>query len=139
MQKRDMGPEYGGLSEIAQEAVDIVIERVEQGAPVAKLAFAVAEKPNWPHDSEAYAYPHPGGGIAWGLNGPPHGFCIARGIVGRPVPAAALPQPASGATVAPVEGSCPFCGHANEAAVPDGHGLIECTACPNKYTAPTRI
>lgn len=29
---------------------------------------------------EVYAYPHPGGGIAWGINGAPYGFCIARGI-----------------------------------------------------------
>jgi hypothetical protein len=29
---------------------------------------------------EAYAYPHPGGGIAWGFNDGQSGFCVARGI-----------------------------------------------------------
>jgi hypothetical protein len=30
---------------------------------------------------EAYAYPHPSGGIAWGFNSAAHGgFCIAKGI-----------------------------------------------------------
>lgn len=28
----------------------------------------------------AYAYKHGNGGIAWGVNGGEHGFCIARGI-----------------------------------------------------------
>ena len=28
---------------------------------------------------DVYAYPHPGGGIAWGINGGTQGFCIARG------------------------------------------------------------
>lgn len=30
---------------------------------------------------DAYAHPHPGGGIAWGLDGPPRGFNIARGVM----------------------------------------------------------
>jgi hypothetical protein len=29
---------------------------------------------------DVYAYRHPGGGIAWGVNGGAHGFNIARGI-----------------------------------------------------------
>ena len=31
-------------------------------------------------DGDVYAYPHPGGGIAWGVNGAPQGFNIARGV-----------------------------------------------------------
>ncbi len=30
--------------------------------------------------SEVYAYPHGGGGIAWGLNAGDSGLCIIRGI-----------------------------------------------------------
>lgn len=30
--------------------------------------------------TEVYAYPNPGGGIAWGVNGEPYGFCLARDI-----------------------------------------------------------
>ena len=33
-----------------------------------------------PDGSEAYAYPTVSGQIHFGLNGPPHGFCIARGV-----------------------------------------------------------
>lgn len=29
---------------------------------------------------EAYAYPHPAGGIAWGFAGGEYGFCIARRV-----------------------------------------------------------
>ena len=29
----------------------------------------------------AYAHPHPAGGIAWGLDGPPNGFNIRRGVM----------------------------------------------------------
>lgn len=32
-------------------------------------------------NGEAYAYPHPGGGIAWGFNSGETGFCIACGVV----------------------------------------------------------
>lgn len=32
-------------------------------------------------DGEAYAYPHPRGGISWGFNDGKTGFCIARGVV----------------------------------------------------------
>ena len=32
---------------------------------------------------DAYAHPHPGGGIAWGLDGPPRGFNIARGVMAK--------------------------------------------------------
>jgi hypothetical protein len=30
---------------------------------------------------EAYAYPHPGGGVSWGFNRGSDGFNIARGVV----------------------------------------------------------
>jgi hypothetical protein len=31
-----------------------------------------------------YAYPHPGGGIAWGRNGPPHSYNTHRGVIRNP-------------------------------------------------------
>lgn len=31
-------------------------------------------------DTEYYAYPYAGGGIAWGINGDPSGFNLKRGV-----------------------------------------------------------
>lgn len=33
-----------------------------------------------PDGGEAYAYPHPSGGVSWGFNRPGDGFNIARGV-----------------------------------------------------------
>lgn len=67
----------------------------EQKAAVRRVAELAA--PRWPRSTaigqrqteilpdggEAYAYPHPGGGIAWGYNDGETGFCVARGICRR--------------------------------------------------------
>jgi hypothetical protein len=55
-----------------KEAVERVIRQARA------MGRRVAE--NVGDDGEAYAYPAPHGGISWGFNGEPHGFCIARGI-----------------------------------------------------------
>lgn len=55
----------------AQAAVTEIVAEAR-----AKGAFAA--KPF--RSGDVYAYPHPDGGIAWGLNGGRDGFCIARGI-----------------------------------------------------------
>jgi hypothetical protein len=52
-----------------------------------KAVIAMVRKQSGRHSlnladgSEAYAYPHAGGGISWGLNGGAQGFNVARGVV----------------------------------------------------------
>ena len=61
------------LSKEQLARVDEVVARCRESGQTESL---VAES-----GDEFYAYPHAGGGVAWGVNGAAaHGFCIARGV-----------------------------------------------------------
>ena len=67
-----LNEEYAALSADQKRMVDGVVaeaRRTKQQARRASGGF------------DYYAYPHPGGGIAWGVDGPPHGFNIRRGVM----------------------------------------------------------
>lgn len=47
---------------------------------IAACRASGASEKEYGEDWDAYAYPQRDG-IAWGVNGPPFNFCVARGIV----------------------------------------------------------
>jgi hypothetical protein len=67
-----MNDEFGKLDVTTKAAVERAIAECKTSG----------ERVRRPHgvDGEVYAYPHGSGGIAWGYNGPPQGFNIARGV-----------------------------------------------------------
>lgn len=71
-----MGLEFDALDEECKTHVRRLVEKV------GRTGLAEAEPFR---GGDIYAYPHPGGGIAWGVNGAPSGFNIARGV-SRPAP-----------------------------------------------------
>jgi hypothetical protein len=71
-----MGLEFVTLDEETKTAVRNLIEKVRASGRAEAEPF---------RSGDIYAYPHPGGGIAWGVNGAPYGFNIARGV-SRPRP-----------------------------------------------------
>lgn len=60
------------------------LDRYTRQRVVAAIGLARKRKQrvSLPHDvnGDVYAYPQGHGDIAWGVNGGPNGFCIARGI-----------------------------------------------------------
>lgn len=70
MTEYDFGSEFDIIDAETQEVVKRVVEKAR-------------EKETWKETfrtGDVYAYRHPGGGIAWGVNGGLYGFNIARGI-----------------------------------------------------------
>ena len=66
-----MSKEYAQLPLETQHAVDEVIDEAKR----------TRSRVSHPHKTgDVYAYPHPGGGIAWGVNGGEHGFNTNRDI-----------------------------------------------------------
>lgn len=65
-----MNEEYADLINPHKAAVD---QAIAQAKETGRGSVPV-------ENGEAYAYPHPGGGIAWGVNGGAQGFNIARGV-----------------------------------------------------------
>ena len=63
--------EYATLKPDQRRDVDGVIEEARKSGQIARRSFG---------DDEYYAYPHPGGGAAWGINAGPHGHNIKRGV-----------------------------------------------------------
>jgi hypothetical protein len=70
LRRRLSGTEFDTLTDAQQVAVIAAIQQCSEGRSTVSMADG----------GEAYAYPHPGGGIAWGFNSGETGFCIARGI-----------------------------------------------------------
>ena len=68
----NMGLEFAQLDDETREAVRRLVKKVRSTGQAAGEPF---------REGDIYAYPHPGGGVAWGVNGAPHGFNIARGIL----------------------------------------------------------
>ena len=69
------GHEFDGLDAEAQAAICRLVEKTaEDGMARAEVL---------PDDRDIYCYTHPGGGIAWRLNGGPFGINQARGIARR--------------------------------------------------------
>jgi hypothetical protein len=65
-----MGAEFDTLDAETQTVVRRVVDKA-------------SERETWGEPfrtGDVYAYRHPGGGIAWGVNGGEKGFNIARGI-----------------------------------------------------------
>jgi len=67
------GKDYERLTQKYKDLVDQVVNRCDVTGQREELNLP-AEK------AEIYAYPQPHGGIAWGINGAPYGFCLARDI-----------------------------------------------------------
>lgn len=67
-----MNEEWQKLDAETQIAVRAVIDRARKEQAHIAEPF---------RDGEIYAYPHGSGGIAWGVNGRPDGFNIARGVM----------------------------------------------------------
>ena len=66
-----MSNEYTRLPLETQRAVDKVIDEAKK----------TRSRVSHPHKTgDVYAYPHPGEGIAWGVNGGEHGFNTNRDI-----------------------------------------------------------
>ena len=65
------GRDYESLRREQWRLVDGVIEEVRQ---TGHRAVRTIEK------TEYYAYPHPGGGVAWGVNSGLRGFSAKRGV-----------------------------------------------------------
>ena len=66
-----MGLEFDALDDDLKAEVRTLVEKVRWNRRAEGKPF---------RDGDVYAYPHPGGGIAWGVNGAPQGFNIARGV-----------------------------------------------------------
>ena len=66
-----MGAEFDALDDETKEAVRRLVNKVRRTGCPESEPFRVGD---------VYAYPHPRGAIAWGVNGAPHNFCIARDI-----------------------------------------------------------
>ena len=67
----NMGLEFDPLDDETKAAVRRIVEKVRRTGYAEGQPF---------RDGDIYAYRHPGGGIAWGVNGAPHGCNIARGV-----------------------------------------------------------
>ena len=67
----NMGLEFEGLDDETRAKVRQLVEKVRRTG----LGEAEASR-----DGDIYAYPHPGGGVAWGYNGTPRSVITARGI-----------------------------------------------------------
>lgn len=66
-----MTSEFDKLSDPQRAAVTKAIARCQQSEEQVYEYL--------PSGGEAYAYPHTDG-VAWGINGGPSGYCIARGV-----------------------------------------------------------
>jgi hypothetical protein len=69
--EHSMGAEFETLDAETQTAVINLVEKVRRTGYAESQPYRAGE---------IYAYPHGGGAIAWGVNGAPQNFCIARGI-----------------------------------------------------------
>jgi hypothetical protein len=67
----NMGLEFDALDDELKAEVRRLVEKVRRTGYAEGQPF---------RDGDIYAYQHPGGGIAWGVNGAPSGFNIARGV-----------------------------------------------------------
>jgi hypothetical protein len=67
----NMGLEFDALDDELKAEIRHLVEKVRRTGYAEGQPFG---------DGDIYAYHHPGGGIAWGVNGAPHGFNIARGV-----------------------------------------------------------
>lgn len=65
------GPEFQNLDDLAKRVVRSLVRKTIDDNQARAEAF---------DNQDAYCYRHPGGGIAWGVNGGKFGFNIARGI-----------------------------------------------------------
>ena len=65
--------EYSLLKDDQRAAVDQAVDMVVCNG--SRQTVAVSD------GGEAYAYPHPAGGVSWGVNSGETGHCIARGVV----------------------------------------------------------
>ena len=65
-----MGAEFDELDAETQAVVRRAVEKARTEGTCREIF----------RTGDVYAYRHPGGGIAWGVNGGPLGFCIARDI-----------------------------------------------------------
>lgn len=65
--------EFEKLDAATKAAIERAIEQCKAAGQMVRLRHG--------EEGEVYAYPHGGGGIAWGYDGPtPHGYNIARGV-----------------------------------------------------------
>jgi hypothetical protein len=67
----NMGLEFDPLDDETKAEIRLLVEKVR------KTGYAEARPFR---GGDIYAYQHPGGGIAWGVNGSAKGFNIARGV-----------------------------------------------------------
>ena len=67
----NMGLEFDALDDETKTEIRQLVEKVRWNGRAEAKPF---------RGGDVYAYPHPGGGIAWGVNGAPSGFNIARGL-----------------------------------------------------------
>ena len=79
MKTADLNEEWQRLDKETRGAVSAVIEEARR--------TGMRSGEPW-RDGEIYAYPHPGGGIAWGVDGAAHN--LHRGVT--PIPANGLEQ-----------------------------------------------
>jgi hypothetical protein len=66
-----MGLEFDPLDDETKAEIRRLVEKVRWNGRAEAKPF---------RDGDVYAYPHPDGGIAWGVNGAASGFNIARGV-----------------------------------------------------------
>ena len=71
-QDKAFGPEFGDLKPEVRQMVREMVSKTAQDDQA--RAMTIDSR------SDIYAYPHPGGGIAWGCNLSPQGFNSHRGI-----------------------------------------------------------
>ncbi len=69
--EHSMGAEFETLDADTKAAIRSLVDKVRRTGYAEGEPFRAGD---------IYAYPHRAGGVAWGVNGAPHGFCIARGI-----------------------------------------------------------
>jgi hypothetical protein len=67
----NMGLEFDSLDDETKAEIRLLVEKVRWNRRPEAKPF---------REGDVYAYPHPGGGVAWGVNGAPQGFNIARGV-----------------------------------------------------------
>ena len=68
----NMGLEFDALDDELKAAIRGLVEKVKRTGLAEGEPF---------RGGDIYAYSHPGGGIAWGVNGAASGFNIARGVI----------------------------------------------------------
>ena len=66
-------PGYDDIDAATRHVVDQAISQAKEGKVHVSLTLV-------PGRSDVYAYPYADGLVSWGVNGPPNGFLIARGI-----------------------------------------------------------